>query len=70
MANREDWPDSWPAWVFFLLGAALGVCLGLLGCLSLSLSFAVALPVAIGFGILFGFLGVAFREDIILLLLP
>jgi len=70
MANREDWPDSWSGWVFFLLGAALGVSLSLVGCLSLSLRFAVALPVAIGFGLLFGFLGVAFREDIILLFLP
>jgi hypothetical protein len=70
MANRAEWPDSWPSWVFFLLGASLGVSLSLLGCVSLSLRFAIALPVAIGFGILFGFLGVAFREDIILLLMP
>jgi hypothetical protein len=70
VAKKQEWPDTWPGAAFFGIGACLGIALAVLGCAAAGLRLSISLPICCVFGIIVGFLGVVFREDVLLFFPP
>jgi tetrahydromethanopterin S-methyltransferase subunit D len=66
VAKSQDLPDV----VYFVLGAVIGALLGGAAASLVDAALWVSVLTAVVGGVAFGFLGVAFREEILFLFLP